>query len=106
MTLNQRITIQHRTMGKDALGQESETWTDVCTVWAEMEPLTGRTLFAAQQANSLVTVRGRIRYRPDVLAGMRALWRGQPHGIEAALDEKGSRQWLQLMCTAGVGDGR
>lgn len=33
--LNQRVTLQQRASGVDALGQESSTWQDVATAWVQ-----------------------------------------------------------------------
>jgi SPP1 family predicted phage head-tail adaptor len=106
MKLNQRITIQRRQAGQDGYGQETTAWTDVCTVWAEAEPLRGREQFLAQQTQVQADVRFVIRYRSDIDAAMRVLWRGQPHGIAAPpADIKAGRQWLEIMATSGGGDG-
>ncbi|MCW7542012.1 phage head closure protein [Aquabacterium sp. A7-Y] len=104
--LDQRITLQRRGTVKDGYGQEVVAWEDEAAVWAKAEPLQGREFFAAAQAQSEVTVRFTIRYRPGVVPTLRVLWRGQPHGISSVIDVKGKRQWLQLMCSQGVRDGR
>lgn len=105
--LTHRITIQRRDDGQDGYGQTIEAWTDVCTVWAAAEPLRGRELFAAQQTQEQSEVRFVIRYRDGIDAAMRVIWRGQPHGITAPpIDQRGRRQWLELMCSTGVKDGR
>jgi len=104
--LDQRITLQQRVAGRDALGQATSVWADVATVWARAEPLRGREYLAAEQAQSEVSVRFRIRWREGVTSGMRVLWRGQPHDIDGAIDVNGAKSELQLMCIAGVRDGR
>lgn len=105
--LDQRITIQRRDDAQDGYGQTVEAWTDVCRCWAKAQPLRGRELFAAQQTQEQSEVRFVIRYRPDLDAAMRVLWRGQPHGITAPpIDVGARREWLELMCSTGVKDGR
>ena len=104
--LDQRVTLQQRAAGVDALGQDSATWADVATVWAKAEPLRGREFFAAGQAHSEVSVRFRIRYRTGVLPTMRALWRGVPHDVVAVLEPHGDKVSLELMCSTGARDGR
>lgn len=104
--LDQRITLQQRAAGVDALGQEAAAWTDAVTVWAAAEPLRGREYFAAAQTQSAVDVRFRIRWRAGVAASMRVLWRGVAHDITAVIEPRGARQELELMCTSGVKDGR
>ena len=40
--LNHRIRIQQPTTVKDALGAPTQVWADVATVWADIQPLSGR----------------------------------------------------------------
>lgn len=106
-SLHDQVTLQVRHAGTDAHGQEANTWADVATVWASAEPLRGRDFFAASQAQSAVTTRFAIRWRADLTAVNRVLWRGQPYDIEGApIDVDGRRHTLELMCTTGVRDGR
>ena len=90
----------------------------MATVWAEVEPLRGREFFAAQGAQYACDVKVRMRYRPDVSPGkpmvryaeqwceLRIMWRGQPHDVTSVIDVKGRREALELLCVAGVRDGR
>lgn len=104
--LDQRITIQQRTAGVDALGQAATTWADVAEVWAQVQPLRGTEFFAAGQIQSAVEVRFRIRHRTGVAPTMRVLWRSQAHDIVSVIEPNGAQVMLELMCTAGVRDGR
>lgn len=66
--LRHRVTIQ-RPRGndlRDSTGQPVSDWPDVAEVWASIEPLSARESFAAQQAQSTVSHRIRMRYRVDV----------------------------------------
>lgn len=100
--MNQRVTLQRRATGVDALGQPASTWEDIATVWAQAEPLRGREFFAAGQTQQEAQVRFRIRWRADVVPAMRVLWRGEPHEIGAAINVDGARAVLELMASAGV----
>lgn len=104
--LQHRITLQQRVAGVNALGQAQTSWVNVAEVWAAVEPLRGREFFAAGQAQSEVSTRVTIRYRAGVVPAMRVVWRGEPHDIEAVIEPQGQKQMLELMCTAGVADGR
>lgn len=104
---DQRVTLQQKTAGVDALGQDATTWADVVSFWAEVTPLRGREYFAAAQTQSAVDTRIVTRFRTGVLPTMRALWRGQPHEIVSVLPKgQRNRTELELMCIAGVKDGR
>lgn len=104
--LEQRVTLQQRVAGVNALGQASTSWANMVEVWAAVEPLRGREFFAAGQTQSEVTTRITIRYRQGVTSAMRVVWRGQPYDIREVIEPNGQRQTLELMCLQGVGDGR
>lgn len=105
--LDQQITLQAPASTVDALGQRVESWSDVATVWARALPLRGREFFAAGQTQSEATVRFVLRYRSDIAANMRVLWRGLAHAVIGdPIDVGGQKVALELMCTAGVKDGR
>lgn len=104
--LSQRVTLQQRTAGVDALGQELTTWSDVATLWAEVQPLRGREYFAAGQLQSAVDVRVRIRWRAGVVPTMRVVWRGEPMEIVSVIEPDAAKVSLELMCVSGVRDGR
>lgn len=104
--LRERITLQQRVAGVDALGQALANWADVATVWAQALPIRGREWFAAGQTQAEVSVRFVLRYRTGVDASMRVLWRNQAHDIVSVIDVGGMRADLELMCLAGVKDGR
>lgn len=104
--LSQRITLQQRAATEDALGQPVGVWQPVATVWASAKPLRGREYFQAEAAQSSVDVKFTIRHRAGVTPGMRLVWKGQPHDIEAVIDVDGKGEALELMAVAGKGDGR
>lgn len=103
---DQRVTIQARSAGVDAHGQASETWADVAEVWAQVTPLRGREYFAAGQIQSPADVRMRIRHRGDIDTAHRIVWRGVPHDIVSVADMMAHSEALELLCVAGVKDGR
>lgn len=102
----QRVTLQQRVAGVNALGQASTSWATVVDLWAAVEPLRGREFFAAGQTQSEVTTRITIRYRQGITSAMRLVWRGQPYDIRDVIEPNGQRQTLELMCLRGVADGR
>src|SRR5215211_8132444 len=69
--LRRRIRIEERTTVRDEYGGETTTWGYVADVAASIEPLTGRDYVAAQQAQSRITARIRIRYLPGITSEMR-----------------------------------
>lgn len=108
--LDQRITLQQRAAGVDALGQEASSWSDIATVWASASTKRGREFFAAGMVQSSSQVAFRIRWRAGVVgnsAGLRVVWNGQPYDItEPPQDVDGAHVAIDLFGTTGARDGR
>lgn len=103
--LRHAVTIQVPPVGQDEIGQPNTVWTNVATVWASVEDLTGREYQAAQATQNPVQTRIRIRYRAGIVASMRVLHGTTIYNIEAVLDRDGRRVELQLMCSKGLSNG-
>lgn len=93
-----KITIQERLTGQDSYGAPMESWTDLATAWASIEPLSGRELYAAQELNSEINVRIKMRYRPGVLSSMRILYGTRIFDILAVVDIEERHRVLELLC--------
>ena len=104
--LNKRVTIQERTTTENEYGEPISTWVDVASdIAAAVEPLQGRELFAAQQVQSEVTIRVRIRYRAGIKAAMRVLYGVRVLDIQSVIDPLEKHAELQLLCAEGVTNG-
>jgi len=101
---DQRVSLQRRQAGQDALGQAVETWDTVAEIWAQAQPLRGRSWFAAGQVQSGVDVVFRIAMRAGVAPTWRVMWRGQAHEIVSVIEPDGAGQYLELMCATVVKD--
>ena len=75
--LRDRVTIQTKSITRDAYGAEVVTWAALATVWASVESLSGREYMAAQQINAERVQRVVIRDRDDVMPHMRVTHRGR-----------------------------
>lgn len=102
--LDQRVTVERKTAGAvDDWGQPiPDAWTPLGTVWAAVEPLAGREYIAAQAAQSEVTARIRIRWRPDVDSQVRVVHRGKQYDVQAVIEPRSERRELILMAKAGL----
>ena len=98
--LNQRISVERFTSTQDELGQPIEAWAPLFTCWAAVEPLTGREFIAAQAAQSEVTARIRMRFRPWMTAQDRVIHNGTIYMIESLIDVRSENRELVLMCKA------
>lgn len=103
--LDQRVTLQARSVVTDAMGQDTITWQDIATVWAQCQAVRGREFFAAAQVQQEQTVKVRIRYRADVSTMTRLIWDGRAHDITGVVPV-GRKDMLEIMCLQGVKDGR
>lgn len=105
--LRHRITIQKPGRARDPVtGGWIDGWTEVARPWASIEPLSAREFIAAQASQSAVTARIVIRYRPDIDATMRILYRGRVYNIHGVLaDPKSGLEYLTLPVSEGVNDG-
>jgi SPP1 family predicted phage head-tail adaptor len=95
--LDKRITLQANIPTKSDNGEFVDTWVDQSTVWAAIEPLSGRAYFAAQQANSDVTGTVRIRYRADVKPSWRIKYGNRYFSIASLVNSKEERAELRIM---------
>ena len=96
--LDQRVTIERRQVGSGGLGQPSNTWVPLATVWASVEPLTGREFIQANTLQSPVAARVRMRYMAGITTADRVVHRGKTYSLEAVIDARSAREELVLMC--------
>jgi len=68
------VQIQAASDSRDAHGGNVRTWGTVATVWASVEPLTGRELSEAQQVESRATVRITMRPYPGLTSRHRIVF--------------------------------
>ena len=95
--LRRRVTIQQKSVTRDTYGAEVVSWTDVATVWASVEDLSGRELYDAERITTEVTTRIRMRYRAGITTDMRAVYGARTFNIRAVLDPEGRKRELQLL---------
>ena len=102
--LDQRVTLQSKSVTRAANGEEVVTWTDVATVWAQVEPIRGREFFAAAQMADSIDHRVVVRYRAGIAREMRVLWGAVALDIVTVI-ARGRRESVELMCVSGVRNG-
>jgi SPP1 family predicted phage head-tail adaptor len=108
--LRRRLTIQARGAGVDALNQPVLDWTDVAKVWADIQPLSGREMFAAAVVNTEISHLIQIRYQaqfanPKAMAAMRCLYGTRIFNISSARDIDELHRTIELTCLEGPNDG-
>jgi len=96
--LKNRVTLQKLTKSQNDYGEYVQTWQDVATVWASIEPLRGREYLEASAKNAEITHRIRIRYRDNLDAGMRIKFGSRTFNIESVIDVLEKHKEIELMC--------
>ena len=96
--LDQRVSVERLEQGQDELGQPFTAWVPVFTAWAAVEPLAGREYMAAAAAQSSVSTRIRLRYRPGMTSADRVSHEGRTYNIVSVIDYKSAHRELVLMC--------
>jgi len=110
--LRYRVAIQRLTAAspqQKPSGEPDKAWATLDTVFADIRPLRGQALFAAQQVNSRVTVEIDLRWSTPisgVTAGDRVLHGATAYDIEAVppLRPKPGRRFT-LSCATGLNQG-
>lgn len=103
--LRRRVTIQQRTATQDTFGQSSVTWTDLFSCWADIQPMNGRELLAAQAQQFEVTHQVVIRWRSGVTPAMRVVYQGRFMDVQSVIDVDTQHRRLTLMCSEGLNRG-
>jgi|688.fasta_scaffold171439_2 SPP1 family predicted phage head-tail adaptor len=100
--MRERVTLQQESNTADGYGGQVLAWSDVATVWAKVEPLSGREQIEADKLQGVVNTRITIRYCSDVVPGMRLVWNSINFNIRAVICEEERDRFLQLTCERGV----
>ncbi len=100
--LRHRVIIQQLVNTDDGAGGSIETWQDIATVWAAIEPLRDNERYTAQQVQSTLSHKVTIRYHEGVKPQMRLAYKGRIFDIVSAIDIEERHQWLELLCSEVV----
>ena len=102
--LRHQISLLKPIIVKDALGQEVEKLEMEKTVWASIEPLSGKEYFAAKQVNSEVNFKITIRYIDSLLPHWVVQFGQHVFNIEGIINLEERNKFLQLLCSEKVGE--
>jgi len=104
-SLNRLVTVQRKSGDKDGLGQSTLIWIDFAVVWANIRYLSGKEYLVGQVEVSKAIASIRIRYREDITAAMRVLYRGAIYNIAAVLPDTQGREYVDLTVSIGANRG-
>jgi SPP1 family predicted phage head-tail adaptor len=97
--LRQQIKIVDLTNSQDSFGGVAiDSATPFATVWAKVDPLSGRELYAAQQKVSEVTHRITIRWMPGITAKQNVWFGDRQFQIQAVENPEELNKILYLLC--------
>ncbi len=107
--LQRRIKIQLRDSAPDSFGAPEYTWTDVATVWANVQPLSGKKLENAKRVASEVSHEIVIRYNKNfsdtkVASKYRVIYRNRILDVHAILNDGESDVYMSMLASEGVSD--
>ena len=100
--LDKRIQIRDFTMALNAMGTPVQTWYTLDTVWAKIEPLTGKEYFDAQKENAEVDTRVKIRFRRKMKPSQRLLYGSRLYKIQSIINPKEDHKYTIIMCKEEV----
>lgn len=99
--LRERVTIERPLRTADGAGGADVTWETLASVWAEVATLGGSELTLGERTEARAAHRVTIRFRDDVTAEMRLVWRGKALDIRG-LRPDAKRQWLTIDAEGGA----
>ncbi len=94
--LRHRIRIQKKVRSITERGFTEERWEDVCSVWAAVDTLRGREFYAAAAVQAERTVKFTIRFREDILEGMRILFQGVAYEVLHLANLSYRNQYIEI----------
>lgn len=102
--LRDRVQLQRRVVAQNpSTGEMLESYVTVATVWADMHYQSVREFVAAGAEQSEVRGHAAIRYRSDVDAKWRLVYRGRYYTILGVMpDNESGREHLTLALSEGV----
>lgn len=111
--LRHYITIQNRTETDNAYGEREWVFADWQSMWASVEPISGREFFQVAQIESSISARIRIRYYPGITPKMRVKhaygWEGEEitdyYDIESVIHINERLREMHLMCVKRESEG-
>lgn len=97
--LKHRCTLMQSQQVKRPGGGLTESWVDIGKLWAEVTIPTGRIQPVSDQLEAVVTAEIRVRYRADLVAGMRIVQGSKTFKVEAPLPDN-DQTMLRLLCSS------
>ncbi len=92
--LRTELSLRQGGIQLDELGGQMEDWAEIATVFAMIEPISARSLAGADQTQQAVSHRITMRWRGDVVVGMRLAGQGRVFDIVTVHDPDETGRYL------------
>jgi SPP1 family predicted phage head-tail adaptor len=99
--LDQRVTIERKTLTDDGAGGATVSWAALGDAWANVRPLSGREQIASGRDEARQGYAVTIRRYPGLLPADRIRWRARILNIRAVKDAGPSKGYLELEAELG-----
>lgn len=98
---DKRVILQSLTKVQTAEGETTESWSDVDTVWAKIEPLQAKEQWFARQSQATTTHRISLWYQDGIAitSRMRAVWKGRTFHFDSVLNVDEANKEIQILAT-------
>lgn len=100
--MRHRVTFQSFTGAVDSFGDpqqdDDSQWKDAATLWAAIDPVSGKEFYAAQQSQSEVSHKVRCRYQTGLTTAMRIKYGSRKFKILSIIDWEERHESLLIMC--------
>ena len=96
--LRHRVTLQRAVRTAGDGGTATLSWTSAGSLFARIEPVSGREVEIGDGIAARVTHQILVRHRDGLGAQMRFTEGNRVFEIHAVLDIEGRRRWLQCLC--------
>jgi len=96
--LRHEITIQQRNQTVNSIGESVASWATYALTYANVLNLSGAELIQAQQVNSFINSRVRVRFDSGIRANMRILYKSRHYNIIFINDVDERDEEMILLC--------
>ncbi len=106
--MRHRLTFEGRTSTADPAGGNVLGWSEVCTVWGSIAPVTGRELNAQNSILAEAETRIRVRWSPtiDVITPKNRITHdGNIYDILRVIHVRMEKQMVEFLCKSGASAG-
>ena len=101
--LKHRVTVQKLAVTRDSTGEELETWSNVGTRWAKIEPLRGKENYQRSGETTTNFYKVLMRYEAGLLSTDRRLVYGSQYlDIESVINIDEANSDYELTCRESI----